>query len=76
MSSSSLTGRVLMLNSRLRGGGTDNQSLALARGLMEQGWEVEVAGPEGVPLSSTAPSLRALPRFRPLQILSLPCDLK
>ena len=30
MSSSSLTARVVMLNSRLRGGGTDAQCLALA----------------------------------------------
>ena len=71
MSSSSLTARVLMLNSRLRGGGTDTQCLALAQGLIEQGWEVEVAGPENARLSAAAPSLRALPRFRPLQILSL-----
>jgi len=60
-----------MLNSRLRGGGTDTQSLALAQGLIEQGWELEVAGPENARLSAAAPSLRALPRFRPLQILSL-----
>ena len=71
MSSSSLTARVIMLNSRLRGGGTDTQCLALAQGLVEQGWEVETAGPEGAPLSDAAPSLRALPRFRPLQVLSL-----
>jgi glycosyltransferase involved in cell wall biosynthesis len=71
MSSSSLTARVLMLNSRLRGGGTDTQCLALAQGLTEQGWEVEVAGPDSAPLSGTAPALQTLPKFRPLQIFSL-----
>ena len=71
MSYSSLTARVVMLNSRLRGGGTDTQCLALAKGLIEQGWEVETAGPESAPLSASAPSLQALPRFRPLQILAL-----
>ena len=60
-----------MLNSRLRGGGTDTQCLALAHGLAGQGWEVETAGPESAPLSSQAPSLQFLPKFRPLQILSL-----
>jgi len=71
MSSSSLTARVIMLNSRLRGGGTDTQSLALAQGLIEQGWEVETAGPETAPLSASVPALRPIPKFRPLQILSL-----
>jgi len=71
VSFSSLTGRVIMLNSRLRGGGTDTQCLALAKGLIEQGWEVETAGPENAPLSSLAPSLQTLPKFRPLQIFSL-----
>lgn len=60
-----------MLNSRLRGGGTDTQCLALARGLMDQGWEVETAGPDSAPLSGEAPSLRPLPKFRPLQIVAL-----
>ena len=60
-----------MLNSRLRGGGTDTQCLALARGLIEQGWEVQTAGPESAPLSSDAPALQSLPNFRPLQILTL-----
>ena len=71
MSSSSLTGRVIMLNSRLRGGGTDTQCLALAQGLIAQGWEVEIAGPESAPLASTAPALQSLPKFRPLQIFFL-----
>jgi len=71
MSSSSLTARVIMLNSRLRGGGTDAQCLALAQGLAAQGWEVATAGPEGAPLSDEAPGLRPLPRFRPLQGLVL-----
>lgn len=71
MSSSSLTARIVMLNSRLRGGGTDTQCLALARGLAEQGWEVETAGPESAPLAAAAPGLRPLPKFRPLQIFAL-----
>lgn len=71
MSSSSLTARVVMLNSRLRGGGTDTQCLALAHGLSAQGWEVQMAGPEAANLSPQAPSLQSLPKFRPLQILAL-----
>lgn len=71
MSSSSLTARVVMLNSRLRGGGTDTQCLALAHGLCAQGWEVQMAGPEAANLSSKAPSLQSLPKFRPLQVLGL-----
>jgi len=63
MSFSSLTARVIMLNSRLRGGGTDGQCLALAQGLAEQGWEVETAGPGSAPLSEVAPSLRPSPAF-------------
>lgn len=71
MSSSSLTARVIMLNSRLRGGGTDAQCLALARGLASQGWQVETAGPDDAPLSADSPSLLPLPRFRPSQVFSL-----
>ena len=71
MAFSSLTARVVMLNSRLRGGGTDSQSLALAHGLAGQGWEVETAGPESAPLSGEAPALRPLPKFRPLQVFAL-----
>lgn len=71
MPSSALTARVVMLNSRLRGGGTDTQCLALAQGLTAQGWSVETAGPEGAPLAGDAPSLRPLPKFRPWQVLSL-----
>jgi len=71
MASSALTARVVMLNSRLRGGGTDLQCLALAHGLRAQGWEVEIAGPDSAPLSAQAPSLQTLPKFRPLQIFSL-----
>jgi glycosyltransferase involved in cell wall biosynthesis len=71
MTSSALTARVVMLNSRLRGGGTDTQCLALAHGLAAQGWEVELAGPESANLSSQAPSLQSLPKFRPLQVLAL-----
>ena len=71
MASSSLTARIVMLNSRLRGGGTDSQCLALTRGLLAQGWEVETAGPDSAPLSAQAPSLRILPKFRPLQIVAL-----
>jgi len=76
MASSSLTARVLMLNSRLRGGGTDTQCLALAQGLQAQGWEVDLAGPPSAPLSAHAPSLQSLPKFRPLQILSLAGQLR
>ena len=50
MTTSALTARVIMLNSRLRGGGTDTQCLALAQGLTEQGWEVLTAGPDSAPL--------------------------
>ena len=71
MASSALTARVVMLNSRLRGGGTDTQCLALAQGLTDQGWEVISAGPETAPLASAAPGLQSLPRFRPLQIFAL-----
>ena len=71
MSSSALTARVVMLNSRLRGGGTDTQCLALAQGLAELGWSVETAGPEAAALPGEAPSLRPLPKFRPWQILAL-----
>lgn len=71
MSFSSLTARVIMLNSRLRGGGTDTQCLALARGLTQQGWEVETAGPPSNPLSGQAPALSPLPKFRPFQIFAL-----
>ena len=71
MSSSSLTARIVMLNSRLRGGGTDIQCLALAKGLAQQGWEVETAGPCSAPLSAEAPSLQVLPKFRPSQVFAL-----
>ena len=71
MTTSALTARVIMLNSRLRGGGTDTQCLALAQGLTEQGWEVLTAGPDSAPLSAEAPALQALPRFRPLQVAAL-----
>ena len=71
MSSSSLTARVVMLNSRLRGGGTDAQCLALAAGLAEQGWEVETSGPDSAPLAPQAPRLQSLPQWRPLQVFSL-----
>ena len=60
-----------MLNSRLRGGGTDTQCLALAQGLIEQGWEVGIAGPDSAPLSVAAPALSPLPKFRPLQMMAL-----
>ena len=63
--------RVIMLNSRLRGGGTDAQCLALARGLTQQGWEVETAGPPSNPLSGQVPALSPLPKFRPFQIFAL-----
>ena len=39
--------RVLQLNSRLSGGGTDDQCARLAAGLMELGRRVWVAGPDG-----------------------------
>ena len=73
MPSSPLIARVLQLNSRLRGGGTDNQCLALSQGLAKRGWTVEIAGPPDAPLSPEAAklSLHELPRFRPHQILSL-----
>lgn len=60
-----------MLNSRLQGGGTDNQFLALARGLMDQGWPIETAGPEAGPLAREAPALCPLPKFRPWQVFAL-----
>jgi len=65
-----------MLNSRLRGGGTDIQCLALAKGLAHQGWEVEMAGPQSAPLSAGVPSLQILPKFRPLQIFALAALLR
>jgi len=65
-----------MLNSRLRGGGTDGQCLALTRGLIEQGWEVETSGPASAPLSPEAPSLQFLPKFRPLQVFALAGTLR
>ena len=73
MSSSSLTARVLQLNSRLRGGGTDTQCLALAQGLSQLGWTVEIAGPIDSPLSpeNQGFTFHPLPRFRPSQILAL-----
>jgi len=73
VSSSPLIARILQLNSRLRGGGTDNQCLALAQGLAKRGWKVEIAGPPDAPLSPEAAklTLHELPRFRPLQVLSL-----
>jgi len=73
MSSSDLTARVVHLNSRLRGGGTDSQSLALAQGLTDLGWTIEMAGPTQAPLSSAAQKFpyHSLPRFRPAQILAL-----
>jgi len=76
MSSSSLTARVVMLNSRLRGGGTDAQCLALSQGLAGQGWEITTAGPEAAPLAPRAPSLQAVPKFRPFQIFALAGILK
>jgi glycosyltransferase involved in cell wall biosynthesis len=73
VSSSPLIARVLQLNSRLRGGGTDGQCLALSQGLAKRGWPVEIAGPADGPLSPEAAKLglHELPRFRPMQILSL-----
>ena len=73
MSSSDLTARAIHLNSRLRGGGTDSQSLALAQGLTDLGWTIEMAGPAQAPLSSVAQKFpyHCLPRFRPVQILAL-----
>ncbi|NBY66606.1 MAG: glycosyltransferase family 1 protein [Verrucomicrobia bacterium] len=73
MSSSPLTARVLQLNSRLQGGGTDTQSLALSRGLSHLGWTIEVAGPIDAPLSPSAQKFgfHPLPRFRPHQIFTL-----
>ncbi len=73
MSSSDLTARAVHLNSRLRGGGTDSQSLALAQGLTNVGWTIEMAGPAQAPLSSVAQKFpyHGLPRFRPAQILAL-----
>ncbi|NDA26607.1 MAG: glycosyltransferase family 1 protein [Verrucomicrobia bacterium] len=76
MASSALTARIIMLNSRLRGGGTDTQCLALAQGLVAQGWEVETAGPESAPLAGKAPALQSLPKLRPLQIFTLAGLLK
>lgn len=71
MTSSAFTARVIQLNSRLSGGGTDTQCLALAQGLVQQGWEVETAGPESARLSGEAPGLSPLPKFRPLQVWAL-----
>ena len=73
MSSSDLTARVVHLNSHLRGGGTDSQSLALAQGLTDLGWTVEIAGPTQAPLAASAQKFpyHPLPRLRPLQILAL-----
>jgi len=73
MSSSDLTARLVHLNSHLRGGGTDSQSIALAQGLTDLGWTVEIAGPTQAPLAATAQKFpyHPLPRLRPLQILAL-----
>ena len=73
MSSSDLTARAIHLNSRLRGGGTDSQSLALAQGHTDLGWTIEMAGPAQAPLSAAAQKFpyHSLPRFRPVQILAL-----
>lgn len=71
MAFSSLTGRVVQLNSRLRGGGTDAQTLALSRGLLDLGWDLSIAGPASAPLSAQCPSLTGLPKFRPWQIFAL-----
>ncbi len=73
MSSSDLTARAIHLNSRLRGGGTDSQSLALAQGLTDLGWTIEMAGPAQAPLSSAVQKFpyHSIPHFRPAQILAL-----
>ena len=78
MSSSHLTARVLQLNSRLRGGGTDTQCLALSQGLASSGWTVELAGPADAPLSPAAQkfTFHPLPKFRPYQVLSLAGTLR
>lgn len=43
--------RILQVNSLLRGGGTDDQCIKLARGLHELGQRVWLAGPDGQELS-------------------------
>lgn len=55
--------RILQFNSLLTGGGTDDQSLRLSRGLMNEGQEVWLAAPEDRELSQLARSLdlRLLP---------------
>jgi glycosyltransferase involved in cell wall biosynthesis len=49
--------RILQLNSRLTGGGTDDQCLKLSRGLMGLGQEVWLTGPAGRELSGAVQDL-------------------
>lgn len=79
MSASDRVFRVVQLNSRLRGGGTDAQSLALTRGLAVLGWPIHLAGPSESPLAQEARRdlpFRDLPRFRPRQIFTLATFLR
>jgi glycosyltransferase involved in cell wall biosynthesis len=64
--------RVLQLNSRLTGGGTDDQSVKLARGLQQLGHRVWVAGPAGREFSAVIRALgipfHATPPEGPLKL--------
>ncbi len=74
--------RVLHLNSRLTGGGTDDQCLKLARGLLKLGQSVWLAGPEGRELSGAVRDLELPhlptppgrhPRFRFIRAVAAEC---
>ena len=64
--------RILQLNSILRSGGTDNQCVHLAHGLVNLGQRVWVAGPDGRPFSATCRNLgiplHVIPREGPLKL--------
>lgn len=64
--------RVLQLNSRLTGGGTDDQSVKLAHGLQQLGHRVWVAGPAGREFSAVIRDLgipfHATPPEGPLKL--------
>ncbi len=64
--------RILQVNSILAGGGTDNQCVHLAQGLLHLGQAVSMAGPDGRPFSKTCRSygipLHDIPREGPLKL--------
>ena len=66
--------RILQLNSRLTGGGTDDQCVKLAAGLFSLGQSVSLAGPDGSEFSRVARDLgvpfHATPSEGPLKLRS------